>query len=231
MSASPGSAVRFSQILDAALEPIAMLKHPFYKRWSAGELSREVLAEYAKQYYAHVKAFPTYVSAVHANTTDLETRQMLLENLIEEERGADNHPALWRRFGAALGVSEREILNAELLPSTVASVETFRRLTRDADPRKGLAALYAYEQQIPAVAKTKREGLAEFYGITDADAVSFFSVHEVADVWHSQSERDVLDATCVSDEDRAAVVAAGEEAARALWTFLDGVEAAYCHSA
>lgn len=230
MSASPGSEVRFSQSLDAALEPIGMLKHPFYQRWSAGALSREVLAEYAKQYYAHVRAFPTYVSAVHANTSDLATRQMLLENLIEEERGEDNHPALWRRFGAALGVSEDEIMNAELLPSTVASVETFRKLTLDADFRKGLAALYAYEHQIPAVSQTKREGLAAFYGIEDARAVSFFSAHEVADVWHSQSEREVLDATCTSEADRAAVTQAAQEAARALWGFLDGIEAAYCQA-
>ena len=57
---------------------------------------------------------------------------------------------------------------------------------------EGLAALYAYESQIPEVSKTKREGLAAFYGIADEDATRFFSVHEEADVWHRQVEREAL---------------------------------------
>jgi hypothetical protein len=38
----------------------------------------------------------------------------------------------------------------------------------------------------------QREGLAAFYGIRDAEAVRFFSVHEKADVWHRQVEREAL---------------------------------------
>ena len=69
-----------------------LLTHPFYQAWSMGDLSLGSLREYPKQYYHQVEAFPTYVSAVHANCPDLPTRQYLLENLIEEERGADNRP-------------------------------------------------------------------------------------------------------------------------------------------
>ncbi|PYJ98970.1 MAG: pyrroloquinoline quinone biosynthesis protein PqqC, partial [Verrucomicrobia bacterium] len=38
-----------------------LLKHPFYLAWTRGELSREALADYARQYYHHVTAFPTYL--------------------------------------------------------------------------------------------------------------------------------------------------------------------------
>ncbi len=30
-----------------------LLKHPFYLAWTRGELSREALADYARQYYHH----------------------------------------------------------------------------------------------------------------------------------------------------------------------------------
>src|SRR5437764_663694 len=76
-----------------------LLKHPFYLAWTRGELSREALADYARQYYHHVAAFPTYLSAVHAHCEDQSARKQLLNNLIDEEAGSPNHPELWRAFG------------------------------------------------------------------------------------------------------------------------------------
>src|SRR6476661_5381133 len=108
----------FEGNLLAAVMQHSMLKHPFYVAWSEGKLSKEVLQEYAKQYYAHVRAFPTYVSGVHSRCEDVSIRQQLLENLIEEERGDENHPELWLRFAEGLGVARQNIRSAELLPST-----------------------------------------------------------------------------------------------------------------
>jgi len=118
----------------------SMLKHPFYVAWSEGKLSREILQEYAKQYYAHVRAFPTYVSAVHSHCDDIETRQMLLENLVEEEQGTENHPELWLRFAESLGVKRDDVMNAELLPATKESVARLKELTQSTDYREGRAA-------------------------------------------------------------------------------------------
>lgn len=215
-----------TSLMDAVME-YSMLKHPFYQAWSEGKLSQPVLAEYAKQYYAHVRAFPTYVSAVHSRCEDLETRQMLLENLIEEEQGAENHPELWLRFAEGLGVAREDVQNAELLESTKASVASLKSLTQSPDYREGLAALLAYESQIPEVAKTKREGLKSFYDIDDERAVSFFRVHESIDVLHQQVERDVLTAKCHTADEKSRAIASANASAKALWAFLDGVSEAY----
>src|SRR5882724_9299159 len=217
----------FETDLLAAVMQHSMLRHPFYVAWSEGKLSTEILQEYAKQYYAHVRAFPTYVSAVHSHCDDLETRQMLLENLIEEEQGEENHPELWLRFAEALGVTRDEVRNAELLPKTKDSVARLKRLTQSADYREGLAALYAYESQIPEVAKTKRAGLKEFYGIDDERGVSFFRVHESIDLLHKQVEQHILANECSTPEDKERATRAASEGASALWAFLDGVTEAY----
>src|SRR5882672_3611381 len=82
----------------------SVLDHPFYQAWQKGEVEMDPLREYAGQYYPHVLAFPTYLSAVHANCPDLVVRQQILENLIEEERGDKNHPELWLRFAEGLGM-------------------------------------------------------------------------------------------------------------------------------
>jgi pyrroloquinoline-quinone synthase len=205
----------------------SMLKHPFYVAWTEGKLSKEILAEYAKQYYAHVRAFPTYVSAVHSGCDDVSIRQELLENLIEEERGEENHPELWLRFAEGLGVDRDDVRNATLLESTEASVARLKRLTRSDDYREGLAALFAYETQIPEVARTKREGLKSFYDIADERAVSFFRVHEGIDVLHQQVESQILNSQCQTTEDQNAAINSARESAKALWMFLDGVYEAY----
>jgi pyrroloquinoline-quinone synthase len=215
-----------TSLLDSVME-YSMLKHPFYQAWSEGRLSKSVLAEYAKQYYAHVRAFPTYVSAVHSRCEDLATRQMLLENLIEEERGTENHPELWLRFAESLGVTRADVQNAELLESTKASVASLKALTQSPDYREGLAALLGYESQIPEVAKTKREGLKSFYGIADERAVSFFRVHEDIDVLHQQIERSILIEKCKTQDEKNRAVTSAGASAKALWAFLDGVSAAY----
>jgi pyrroloquinoline-quinone synthase len=218
---------QFENDLLAAVMEYSMLKHPFYVAWTEGRLSKDVLAEYAKQYYAHVRAFPTYVSGVHSHCDDVAIRQELLENLIEEERGAENHPELWLRFAEGLGVAREEVKAAELLPATKDSVTQLQSLTQSDDYRKGLAALLAYEAQIPEVAQTKREGLNSFYGLADERAVSFFRVHESADVLHSRVEMNILKEQCQTRTQQDGAITAARASAKALWSFLDGVTAAY----
>jgi pyrroloquinoline-quinone synthase len=215
------------QRIDQAIDQYAMLRHPFYQLWSEGKLSDTTLAEYARQYYAHVSAFPTYVSAVHSRCDSLPVRQLLLENLIEEERGPDNHPELWLRFAEGLGVSRDQVKTAELLPSTRESVSNLKALTSNPDYRLGVAALYAYESQIPEVARTKRAGLKQFYGIDEPRTVSFFTVHESADEVHRQIEMKIMSDGCDTDEARDETVAAAQQGAKALWDFLSGVQSAY----
>lgn len=223
----PLDSSQFESNLREAVMEYSMLKHPFYVAWTEGKLSKAVLGEYAKQYYAHVSAFPTYVSGVHSHCEDLAIRQELLENLIEEERGDENHPELWLRFAEALGVAREDVKDAELLASTNDSVRHLRSLTQSEDYREGLAALLAYESQIPEVAQTKREGLKSFYGVADERAVSFFRVHETTDVLHQQVEMKILKEQCLSPAEQSRAIAAAREAAKALWNFLDGVTAAF----
>jgi pyrroloquinoline-quinone synthase len=215
------------QRIEEAIDQYAMLRHPFYQLWNEGRLSANTLAEYATQYYAHVRAFPTYVSAVHSRCDSLPVRQLLLENLIEEERGSDNHPELWLRFAESLGVTRDRVKTADLLSSTRESVESLKMLTSNTDYRLGVAALYAYESQIPEVAKTKRVGLKQYYGIDDARAVSFFTVHESADQVHRQIEMKIISDACDTDQTRDEAVVAAEQGAKALWDFLSGFHEGY----
>src|SRR5688572_23389795 len=213
------------QTLDARIASKRLLDHPFYQRWTCGTLTREELRDYAAQYFHYAMAFPTFISAMHAQTDDIVTRQLLLENLIEEERGSENHPELWLRFCESLDM-DREIVKAGTPnDATRTLIATMKSLAREGALHEGLAALYAYESQIPAVAKAKIEGLAKNYGISGDRDIAFFSVHMEADVAHSQTSREILRDLC---DDEAKVTQAERATQRtldALYGFLDSVTA------
>ena len=217
----------FLEALDAIIGQNKMLNHPFYQTWNMGKLSREALRGYAKQYYHFVQAFPRFLSATHANTPQLSVRQELLENLIEEERGEGNHPGLWTRFAEALGISREEAGSDTILPETQECVDTLHEITRDRSYLAGVAALYAYESQIPEVAKVKIDGLRKFYGVHGERALSFFTVHQEADVYHSGGERKILAQHATTPEEQQVCLDAAREASSAMLRLLDGVYRAY----
>jgi pyrroloquinoline-quinone synthase len=212
--------------LDARIAAKHLLDHPFYQRWTAGTLSSEELREYARQYYHYALAFPTFLSAMHSHTGDVATRQALLENLIDEERGPENHPELWLRFCEALGLSRAEVESGRPSEATRALIDAVKRSCRDGALSEGLAALYAYESQVPAVSKAKIAGLAQWYGIVAPRDVAFFSVHIDADVAHSTTSRELLSRLCADGGSRAAAETSASRTLDALYGFLDSVTAA-----
>ena len=215
-----------STTIDSVIADRSMLKHPFYRAWTDGTLPLDTLRDYSRQYFHHVEAFPRAVSAVHSVCPDRDGRRMLAENLAEEEgveAGKQDHATLWLMFASGLGETEGAVRSQELNPETTALIETFRRLSRKSYAA-GLGALYAYESQFPAVASAKIEGLIERFGIGDETTLRFFRVHETADVEHSSVCRALIDR--LPEDEAAEAVAAAEELAGALWSFLSGVEAA-----
>jgi pyrroloquinoline-quinone synthase len=208
--------------IDSDIAEKQLLKHPFYLAWTRGELSKEALTDYAKQYYHHVAAFPTYLSAVHAKCDDQTTRRQILSNLIDEEAGSPNHPELWKQFANALGVSEGDLANTEKQAETEDLIGTFRSVCGNKSTAEGLAALYAYESQIPAICESKIDGLKKHYGFTDAKGYEYFSVHIEADKEHSATERRILD-NYIDNANADTVRASVNRVLDALWEMLSGV--------
>jgi pyrroloquinoline-quinone synthase len=217
------SATGLIQRLDSMVAERHLLTHPFYQAWSTGHLTHDSLRDYAAQYYRHVEAFPRYLSALHSRSEDIATRQALLENLIEEERGERNHPELWMRFAEGLGLSREEVRSSMPRRMTTDLIDTFMQLSRERSIAAGLTALYVYESQMPAVAETKIDGLKRFYGIECDDTVAFFTVHREADVDHARTGAELIEQFADTPEREAEVIAAANQAISALWSMLDGM--------
>jgi pyrroloquinoline-quinone synthase len=210
--------MKLSERLNEIIASKSLLKHPFYQAWTEGKLSKDVLRRYAGQYWAQVSSFPRFVSSVHSRCPEIEARKVLLENLVDEELHGVDHPELWMRFAEGLGATRAEVKEQRPLPETTAMVDGYFALAAS-DWTDGLCALYAYESQVPAVSKSKIEGLQKFYGIEDARSLAFFNVHQSYDVEHARKVSELIDLHA----DPVKAEAATQKAADALWGFLDGI--------
>lgn len=227
------------QKIDSIINEKHLLKHPFYVAWTEGKLTKTQLRYYAEQYFYNVLAEPTYLSAVHFNTPhihsetnsgDISVRQEVLRNLIDEEYGEKNHPALWKNFAFALGANDKSLANATALPTTEKLVSTFRNICLNRPFYAGLAALHAFESQVPDIAAVKIDGLEKFYGMNNPEDYEFFSVHQKADVYHSQAEWELIERFANTAQKQAEVLAATQETCDVLWGFLDGIYETFCEN-
>jgi pyrroloquinoline-quinone synthase len=218
----------FWTTLEARIAPYNLLTHPFYQAWSRGQLTRSDLRAYAAEYWQHVSAFPTYLSALHSRLPDSELRREVLRNLAEEE-GTDSptarpHSDLWMDFAAGMGATRSEVEAHTVQPEVAALLATFRAAMLEPAPAAALAALYAYESKVPEIAVTKAEGLAQYYA-ADAATAKYFTLHQTADVAHAAVWRELIDKQLATDPTaEEATLDSAERAARALWSALDGVE-------
>jgi pyrroloquinoline quinone (PQQ) biosynthesis protein C len=197
----------WSRIEDAR-ERWNVLRHPFYRRWSAGELSADELARYSGQYRHAVEAIAT----VSERVASAAPERADLRRHADEER---DHVALWDGFLRAAG---GDVADAPT-PETDECVHAW---SADRGLVDGLVTLYAIESGQPEISRTKREGLVQRYGFEDGDGTAYFSLHEHRDAEHAAEARELLsELASGDDEDR--LVAAAEAAFRANWRLLDGV--------
>lgn len=202
----------------------SLLTHPFYQAWQAGELRIEDLRVYASQYYFFEASFPRFLSAIHSKCEDREVRQSILDNLWDEEHGEVNHRTMWLDFCTSLGLETDRVEFSTIQPKTQQLLDTYFDACNQGTCAQGLAAMYAYEAQVPKVAVEKMRGLKELYGIDSPEALQFFEVHSVLDEDHSSREAEGI-MGLTSSEAEPEVEKALQSALDAWWGFLDGVEA------
>jgi pyrroloquinoline-quinone synthase len=194
--------VDFFDRLETARARWNVLEHPFYLRWTAGELTRRELGAYAGQYRHAVKALADGLAAAG-----------------HEEHAAEEaeHLALWDDFALAVGADPAAVPREQ----TKACVEAW---TAGRDSLEGLAVAYAIESGQPEISRVKLEGLLRHYGVEEGPATAYFELHRQLDHEHAARSRELIEAQARStDEDRLLELAEG--ALRGNWTLLDGVSA------
>jgi len=191
------------QELETILEKWNLLKHPFYQAWSAGTLPVEALQVYAREYGNFIATLPRAWETLNDPETAAEER---------------DHAELWTDFTAAVGGFTAD-----------ASLDPTVRLARVSDElfaarASALGALYAFEAQQPATAKSKLDGLRAHYNFPQA-VEPYFEVHSAN--WH-ESEKILRQLDALPADEQAQALAACERMAESLWDALTAIHEVTC---
>lgn len=221
----------FQLELDQRIAKYDLLCHPFYQAWSAGTLTREDLRAYAAEYFHQVDGFPACLRAFAARLGDSPLRRAVESNLADEE-GRDSasgggvpHPELWLDFAEGMGADREAVRQSDSCSAVSELTARFFDVAGMGTPEAALATFYAFESQVPRVAQEKARGLRAWYA-ADEKTCRYFTLHATADVHHANVWKQLLARRVEADPEQAEVALnAAEDAARALWTALDGIEA------
>ena len=205
------------QRIDSEIESRSLLKHSFYQMWSEGKLTIDHLQGYSMEYFQLVKAIPKIVEGIAARVTDNED----IANNAKEEA---EHVEPWVRFATALGVSRYNLVDYAGTTGTNAAVARMLDLA-NASLEEAVAAMYAYEMELPKISRSKIDGLKKFYGISSEDATKYFEIHEEADLRHAQAWREILNKIPAGKQE--AAFAAAVESLKAQNMLLDSVQEKY----
>ena len=203
--------------IDDRIRERSLLTHEFYRTWSAGMLTRDALAGYAKEYFALVKAVPEMMEPMVAAAP-----ASLKGEVVSQRDEEASHIPLWTHFASAFGITREELESHSPLPETEEAIALMKSLTAD-DFGRAACAMYALELEIPAIAKTKLEGLEKLYGITADAHLEYFREHSEADVRHAATWRDV-----VAQHANGSIPDAIERSLDAQHRLLDGCTRVYC---
>ena len=173
------------QRIDSEIEKHSLLKHAFYRMWSEGKLTIDHLQGQSKEYFQLVKIVPKFVESIAERTDNSD--DIITKNASEEAE----HVNLWIRFATALGVSRSNLINyggSEKTNEAITKLMALANFTFE----EAVAAMYAYEKELPKISRSKIDGLKKFYGIDSEDATKYFEIHEEADIRHAQVWREIL---------------------------------------
>lgn len=206
--------------INVEIDKHSLLKHKFYQMWQEGRLTLDQLAGYSKEYYQLVKNVPNFVQNT-LNKNSNPKYMKIIENNVNEER---EHIAPWEDFASSLQVDLGELTSYDGDPLTNDAILKLTDISNSSF-EEGVAALYAFEKQLPKISQTKRAGLVDFYGLTGEDSHNYFKIHEEVDVMHAKVWENILN-EC-GPETHGKIMDAVKASMSAQNTLLDAVQQKY----
>jgi pyrroloquinoline-quinone synthase len=174
-------------MIDREVDKRSLLKHPFYKMWSNGELSIDHLQGYSMEYFQLVKVVPELVYNIILKMDESKQKSTVEESQKDEI----SHIEPWIRFATSLGVKKNDLLNYVCDENTNKAVSSLVELTGNSLD-EAVCTMYAYELDLPNISKKKIEGLNKFYNLSTSDSTNYFEIHQEADIRHADIWRNMI---------------------------------------
>jgi pyrroloquinoline-quinone synthase len=206
--------------IDYEIEKHSLLKHVFYQMWSEGKLTINHLQGYSKEYFQLVKVVPKFVENIFNVIADPSLKRAVGQNLKEESE----HIEPWIMFSTAMGVQRNDLASYKGENETNVAVSTLSQLT-ERSLEEAVAAMYAYEKELPKISKSKIDGLKKFYGVQSNEATKYLEIHEEVDLRHSEVWKNIL--KTIPEEKQECALSAAISSLEAQNKLLDSVHKNY----
>lgn len=208
--------------LAEAAERTNYMRHPFATAWANGELDAAQMIEWTQQHWLFVMHFPRWIATLYGRCPDQDTRDYLLENLMEEE-GSYKHTDMLLTFGEACGATRTQLTTARKLPTTRALTDWGDLVALTLPFEIALAGItVGTEGPVPGFYSRFLPTLRGQYGFNEDQLINF-TVHQTADVEHSAKGLELVERYCVTPEQQDAAVEVVGQAAEMYWLYVEGL--------
>ncbi len=173
------------KIIDDEISKRSLLNHRFYTLWKEGKLTLNHLRSYSKEYFQLVKAVPQLVHNIHRNLQNSDPNNEYVQAVKNTQSEEYQHIEPWIKFAQSLGVEKRELLEYEGNDQVNLAIENLKNLCYSSIS-EGASAMYSFEKELPQISKIKIEGLTRFYNISSDEDITYFKIHQIADIEHAR---------------------------------------------
>lgn len=212
------------QIKDVATS-FSIEKSDYFSQMIDGGISMEHAKEIAKGYYPVNLAFPLFLAAAISHTEYDEARILLVDNLYEEHGSSkieESHTRLFEHFIESVGLNPDDCKNATSGSEEENLVKTYNNFCFNGKQHTALAVLYAFEELFSPISEAIAQGLRKSDILDEAD-FSFFPIHGVVDIEHSEKLRKALISVIQTDEQWEEALEATRVGAKTLFELFDSI--------
>lgn len=224
----------FSSRLAALAERRYHHRHPFNALMHAGRLDQGDLRLWVANRYYYQTRIPIKDALIVAKSEDQAFRRIWIQRLLDHDgRGDPRQPGaepappggleLWRRLGAALGLSPDELdSQSALLPAVRAACDEYVEGVREAD----LLSAVAYsltEHFAPRLMQVRIDAWLQHYSFVTPSALEYFQQRVSLARGDAEFALDYVCRSATSEAARQRCLDAFEKKCGILWRLLDAV--------
>jgi pyrroloquinoline-quinone synthase len=179
------------KIIDDQISKRSLLNHRFYILWKEGKLTINHLRSYSKEYFQLVKAVPELVHNIHENLENSATRNQYVKAVKNTQNEEYQHIEPWIKFAQSLGIEKQELLQYEGNNEVNLAIKNLKESCLSSI-LEGASTMYSFEKELPLISKVKIEGLKKFYNIFSDEDITYFKIHQIADIEHARLWKTLL---------------------------------------
>lgn len=209
-----GSASDFLTALLQEVETHPALNHEYLKRLSNGALPNvdAALRDYAYNYSLYSDNFVRYLDAVIAGIKNERHRELIRENLLEEEGDPmavelehKPHTEIFADFKARIGINDQYLASTEICDTVRFWSETFMSCCKNERNGCGLGAIgIATELIVPEIYQHFIDAI-EQHSTFENDTSLFFRLHMDCDAGHGKDLLKIIKDVAAEPSEREAI--------------------------